>query len=103
MALDDWTSKAMGLKSVLAVTAVAADGYPADDATTRFGERRASAENPLREVIEVAGPGLGRVAFVVDVPDVRHVVLLNDAPIVREMTFFLLRHNGMRLTCGGRR
>jgi hypothetical protein len=27
-------------------------------------------------VIEVAGPGLGRVAFVVDVPDVRHVALL---------------------------
>ena len=37
---------------------------------------RTSAENPLREVIEVAGPGLRRVAFVVDVPDVRHVVLL---------------------------
>ena len=53
---------------------------------------RASAENALREVIEVAGPGLGRVAFVVDVPDVRRVAFLEvrvdalrdvDEPVLR--------------------
>jgi hypothetical protein len=32
---------------------------------------RASAEDSRREVMEVARPGLGRVPFVIDVPDVR--------------------------------
>jgi pimeloyl-ACP methyl ester carboxylesterase len=36
MALDDWTSKTMRVKSVVAVTPVAADGYPADGATKQF-------------------------------------------------------------------
>jgi pimeloyl-ACP methyl ester carboxylesterase len=36
MALDDWTSKTMRLKSVIALTPVAADGYPADSATKQF-------------------------------------------------------------------
>ena len=46
----------------------------------------ASAENPLREVIEVAGPGLGGVAFVVDIPDVRHVALLEvDVDALRDV------------------
>jgi pimeloyl-ACP methyl ester carboxylesterase len=36
MALDDWTSKARRLKSVIAITPVAADGYPADADTKQF-------------------------------------------------------------------
>ena len=36
----------------------------------------ASAEDALREMIEVTGPRLRRVAFVVDVPDVRHGMFL---------------------------
>ena len=69
-------AKPCAWKSVLAVTPVAADVYPAAMRRLVFGERPASAEDALREVIEVAGPGLGRVAFVVDIPDVRHVAFL---------------------------
>ena len=52
----------------------------------REGSHR-SAKNPLREVIhEVAGPRPGRVAFVVDVPDVRHVALLEvDVDTLRDV------------------
>jgi pimeloyl-ACP methyl ester carboxylesterase len=47
MALDDWTSRARRLKSVIAITPVGADGYPADAATKQFlwdliGERTLS-------------------------------------------------------------
>jgi pimeloyl-ACP methyl ester carboxylesterase len=47
MALDDWTSMARRLKSVVAITPVAANGYPADAATKQFlwdliGERTLS-------------------------------------------------------------
>jgi len=36
MALDDWTSDAKRLKSVVAITPVSADGYPADEETKQF-------------------------------------------------------------------
>lgn len=36
MALDDWTSGAKRLKSVVAITPVSADGYPADEGTKKF-------------------------------------------------------------------
>jgi pimeloyl-ACP methyl ester carboxylesterase len=36
MAVDDWTSGAKRLKSVVAITPVTADGYPADNATRKF-------------------------------------------------------------------
>jgi pimeloyl-ACP methyl ester carboxylesterase len=36
MALDDWTSEANHLKSVVAITPVSADGYPADEGTRQF-------------------------------------------------------------------
>lgn len=36
MAVDDWTSGAKRLKSIVAITPVSANGYPADDATKKF-------------------------------------------------------------------
>ncbi|MBI4573022.1 MAG: alpha/beta hydrolase [candidate division NC10 bacterium] len=36
MAVDDWTSGAKRLKSVVAITPVSADGYPADEGTKKF-------------------------------------------------------------------
>lgn len=36
MAIDDWTSGTKRLKSVVAITPVSADGYPADDDTRTF-------------------------------------------------------------------
>lgn len=36
MAIDDWTSGANRLKSVVAITPVSADGYPADEGTRKF-------------------------------------------------------------------
>lgn len=36
MALDDWASQRRRIRSVVAVTPVAADGYPADEATKTF-------------------------------------------------------------------
>lgn len=36
MALDDWTSEVNRVKSVVAITPVSADGYPADDGARQF-------------------------------------------------------------------